>query len=302
MMGGRWAGTRPSAARCSSRSRRRRPIASPGALLGLPLPWARIGGAVDEPALAHDRSAGLPLRNPIGLAAGFDKTLRAPRRARRRWVSGTWWAARSRAPPRAGNATAADRAIARDPALDGERDGPAQPRCRGRGRGTSRATRGARRAPVREHRRRGRRRRGLVASTCWRRTPTAIELNASCPNVSWGRDRDNEAHLRDAGRPRSRARTATAAVREAARRSSTGVEREVVLALARIAQEAGAPASRVRNTRLVADAAARDRRAAGCRAGAVAAHRPDRRRRCARPPAANSRSTPAAASSRPTTS
>ena len=23
----------------------------------------------------------------------------------------------------------------------------------------------------------------------------AIELNASCPNVAWGRDRDNEAHL-----------------------------------------------------------------------------------------------------------
>src|SRR3972149_7053126 len=25
----------------------------------------------------------------------------------------------------------------------------------------------------------------------------AIELNASCPNVSWGRDRDNEVHLAD---------------------------------------------------------------------------------------------------------
>jgi len=44
-----------------------------GALLGLPLPWARVGRAVDDPALATTL-AGLPLRNPVGLAAGFDKT------------------------------------------------------------------------------------------------------------------------------------------------------------------------------------------------------------------------------------
>jgi dihydroorotate dehydrogenase len=43
-------------------------------LLGLPLPWARIGGAVDDPALETDL-AGVHLRNPVGLAAGFDKTL-----------------------------------------------------------------------------------------------------------------------------------------------------------------------------------------------------------------------------------
>ena len=41
-------------------------------LLGLPLPWARIGGAVDDPALAT-ALAGIPIRNPVGLAAGFDK-------------------------------------------------------------------------------------------------------------------------------------------------------------------------------------------------------------------------------------
>src|SRR5438046_2355438 len=42
-------------------------------LLGLPLPCARIGGADDDPNLAVT-PAGPPLRNPLGLAAGFDKT------------------------------------------------------------------------------------------------------------------------------------------------------------------------------------------------------------------------------------
>ena len=42
-------------------------------LLALPLPWRRIGGAVDDPAL-RTTLAGIMLRNPIGLAAGFDKT------------------------------------------------------------------------------------------------------------------------------------------------------------------------------------------------------------------------------------
>ena len=42
-------------------------------MLGLPLPWRRIGRAVDDPALVTDL-AGLRLRNPIGLAAGFDKS------------------------------------------------------------------------------------------------------------------------------------------------------------------------------------------------------------------------------------
>ena len=45
-----------------------------GALLGLPLPWARMGGAVDDPALATTSSPASRSRNPVGLAAGFDKT------------------------------------------------------------------------------------------------------------------------------------------------------------------------------------------------------------------------------------
>jgi dihydroorotate dehydrogenase len=41
-------------------------------LLGLPLPWRRIGAAADDPILRTSAS-GVPLANPIGLAAGFDK-------------------------------------------------------------------------------------------------------------------------------------------------------------------------------------------------------------------------------------
>jgi dihydroorotate dehydrogenase len=43
--------------------------------LSLPLPWERIGGAVPDPSLEVDL-CGIRLPNPIGLAAGFDKTCR----------------------------------------------------------------------------------------------------------------------------------------------------------------------------------------------------------------------------------
>ncbi len=42
-------------------------------LLGLPLPWERLGGADRGPALGVT-VAGIPLANPVALAAGFDKT------------------------------------------------------------------------------------------------------------------------------------------------------------------------------------------------------------------------------------
>ncbi len=43
------------------------------ALLALPLPWERIGGASQDPSLGTE-VAGVRLANPIGLAGGFDKT------------------------------------------------------------------------------------------------------------------------------------------------------------------------------------------------------------------------------------
>ena len=42
-------------------------------LLSLPLPWDRIGRAVRDPAIEVDL-CGIRLPNPVGLAAGFDKT------------------------------------------------------------------------------------------------------------------------------------------------------------------------------------------------------------------------------------
>src|SRR2546427_1927577 len=45
------------------------------ALLRLPLPWRRIGGVEHDPALELE-IAGIPLANPVGLAAGFDKSAR----------------------------------------------------------------------------------------------------------------------------------------------------------------------------------------------------------------------------------
>jgi dihydroorotate dehydrogenase len=46
-----------------------------GVVLRLPLPWKAIGGVLDDPVL-HAQVAGIALRNPVGLAAGFDKSCR----------------------------------------------------------------------------------------------------------------------------------------------------------------------------------------------------------------------------------
>src|SRR5919197_5815253 len=44
-------------------------------LLRMPLPWKAIGAVRDDPRLQVNL-AGIPLRNPVGLAAGFDKSCR----------------------------------------------------------------------------------------------------------------------------------------------------------------------------------------------------------------------------------
>ena len=99
-------------------------------MLALPLPWARIGHAVADPALATS-VAGVPLANPIGLASGFDKSVRALRALGKLGFGYVVGGTVTRA-PRSGNPHAADRprpcaARAR------QRDGHAEPR-RGRGR------------------------------------------------------------------------------------------------------------------------------------------------------------------------
>ena len=80
----------------------------------------------------------------------------------------------------------------------------------------------------------------------------AIELNASCPNVAWGRDRDNEAHLAHLLRELGTRRVRPLFVKLPPFR--TEVEREVVLALAAIAREQGAGALKISNTLPVRDA------------------------------------------------
>jgi dihydroorotate dehydrogenase len=78
-----------------------------------------------------------------------------------------------------------------------------------------------------------------------------VELNASCPNVSWGRDRDNEAHLALLMGELGARRTRPLFVKLPPFRSD--VEREAVLALARIAQDGGADGLTCSNTRPVSD-------------------------------------------------
>jgi len=43
-------------------------------LLALPLPWHKVGGRAPDDPSVHVELAGIPLANPIGLAAGFDKS------------------------------------------------------------------------------------------------------------------------------------------------------------------------------------------------------------------------------------
>jgi dihydroorotate dehydrogenase len=78
-----------------------------------------------------------------------------------------------------------------------------------------------------------------------------IELNASCPNVSWGRDRDNEEHLATLLRELGARRSTPLFVKLPP--FASDVERDVVLALARIAVEHGADGLTCSNTRRVRD-------------------------------------------------
>jgi len=217
-----------------------------GSLLHLPLPWARIGAVRDDPTLAVD-VAGIRLRNPVGLAAGFDKSCRfLPALGRLGFgyvVGGTITRA-----PRDGNPRPRVIRYAGSQAMVNAMGLP--------NRGAEDVGRSLQRSP----------------RTCPRLISLAdesvedvvanlaavepfadgIELNASCPNVSWGRDRDTEEHL-------------DALLREVVARKSTplfvklppfttAAGREAVLTLARIAQERGAEGVTCGNTRPVSDA------------------------------------------------
>ncbi|MGZ8630083.1 MAG: dihydroorotate dehydrogenase 2, partial [Actinomycetota bacterium] len=217
------------------------------AALSLPLPWSRLGGAIDDPVLETDL-AGLRLRNPIGLAAGFDKSCRhlgALARLGFGYVVG-------------GTVTRAARAGNPSPRI------ARSPRRRSMVNAMGLPNAGAEAVA-------GHLRHGSAGGPAPRFVSLAdedlddavsslelleplvdgVELNASCPNVSWGRDRDNEAHLR-ALVGAFRERTEKPVVVKLPPFVSR-TEREVVLALAGLAQEEGADGLTCSNTRAVVD-------------------------------------------------
>jgi dihydroorotate dehydrogenase len=215
-------------------------------LLGLPLPWSRIGGAVDDPDLRTDL-AGVTLRNPIGLAAGFDKTcahLDALGSLGFGYVVGGTVTRR----PRSGNPRPR---IARDRVRRSMTNamGLPNPGAEAVARSLARADRTSPRfASLADEAVDD----AVASFKLVEPLVDGIELNASCPNVSWGRDRDNEAHLR-ALVTAFRVRT-NKPVLVKLPPFINPVQREVVLALARIATEAGADGLTASNARPVQDA------------------------------------------------
>jgi dihydroorotate dehydrogenase len=214
-------------------------------LLGLPLPWERIGGAIRDPVLETEL-CGIRLANPIGLAAGFDKTcerLAALGRLGFGYVVGGTITRR----PRVGNPgpriVRSPRRLALVNAM-----GLPNPGAEAAARALARAPRTTPRLvsmadeAVED---------AVAVHALLEPHVDGVELNASCPNVSWGRDRDNEAHLAALLAALGVRRSKPLFVKLPPFR--TGIEREVVLALARIAIEGGADGLVCSNTRPVAD-------------------------------------------------
>lgn len=214
-------------------------------LLGLPLPWERIGGAVSDPALETEL-CGIRLPNPIGLAAGFDKAcerLDALGRLGFGYVVGGTITRR----PRLGNPRPR---VVRSPTRLALVNAMGLPNP-----GAETAARSLARTPrtrprlvsiadeaVED---------ALAAHALLEPQVDGVELNVSCPNVSWGRDRDNEAHLASLLRGLRAQRSKPLFVKLPPYRTDVG--REVVHALARIAVEGGADGLVCSNTRPVAD-------------------------------------------------
>ncbi|MDH4111965.1 MAG: dihydroorotate dehydrogenase 2 [Actinomycetota bacterium] len=217
------------------------------ALLGVPLPWARIGGATTDPALTTDLG-GIALRNPIGLAAGFDKSCRHLGALGELGFGYVVGGTITRA-ARAGNPapriarSRRRRSMVNAMGLPNPGADAAAASLRRRARGPARRIVSLADEALDD-----------VVSSLELLEPLVdgLELNASCPNVSWGRDGDNESHLRslvDA----VRARTPKPLFVKLPP-FVTDTEREVVLTLAGIARDAGATGLTCSNTRPVADA------------------------------------------------
>jgi dihydroorotate dehydrogenase len=203
-----------------------------GAILRFPLPWRRIGGVPADPPLELE-VAGIRLRNPVGLAAGFDKSCRyLP--ALTELGFGYVVAGTVTRRPRRGNLKPRIIRRSRRGAVVNSMGLP----NRGAGFAAERLRSVRAAGPV------------LISladedreDILWNHAlleplVQGVELNVSCPNVSWGRDRDNEDHLRRLLRELGARRSKPLFVKLPPFR--TAPEREAVLALARIAHEGGA--------------------------------------------------------------
>src|ERR1700693_1538441 len=156
--------------------------------LGLPLPWATIAGPPVDPALSVEL-AGLKLRNPLGLAAGFDKNCsRLDTLASLGFgyvVGGTVTLA-----PRAGNAKPR---VGRYPARQSLVNAMGFPNP-----GADAVydrLRMARLSPKLVSISGSRSDEVMALFERLEPTVDGIEFNVSCPNVRWGRDVDTEALL-----------------------------------------------------------------------------------------------------------
>lgn len=215
-------------------------------LLDLPLPWSRIGG-VPWGVRVETTLGGIRLRNPIGLAAGFDKSCSHLRTLGELGFGYVVGGTITRE-PRVGNAKPRIARQATNRSLVNAMGLPNP--------GAEAAARNLAKTPVTSAPR--------FVSLADEALDDAvealdlvaplvdgIELNASCPNVSWGRDRDNEAHLRGlvsafvARTPRPVVVKLPPFVSE--------TERDAVLAIARIALDAGAAGLTCSNTMSVSD-------------------------------------------------
>ena len=215
------------------------------AMLGLPLPLRRIAGPPPDPALGIDL-AGIPLASPIGMAAGFDKTCRRLDALGALGFGFVVGGTITRA-PRRGNPRPR---IVRDRARGSMTNamGLPNPGARAAAAAIARQVRTVPRLVSLADEAID----DALAALGWLEPHVdGLELNASCPNVSWGRDRDQEAHLREL-LTALRARTAKPLfVKLPPFMSAT--EREVVVSLASIAEAAGADGLVCANTRPVDD-------------------------------------------------
>lgn len=209
-------------------------------LLRLPLPWRRIGGVANDPSLEVDL-AGIKLANPIGLAAGFDKSCKvlAPLgETGFGYVVGGTVTRR----PRPGNPKPR---IVRRPRERSIVNAMGLPNAGAEQ--AARNLRASRRTAPRLVSLADEELADVLANhALLEPLVDGVELNVSCPNVSWGRDRDNEAHLKKLLAELVPAKRRPLFVKLPPFR--TPAERDAVMAVAGIAQQGGANGLTCSNT------------------------------------------------------